>query len=225
MLQIETDFAAARDHMVDGQLRPNKITDPRLVRAMRQLPRERFVPERLASMAYVDEDVRLTGDRYLIEPLVLASLIQLARPRAGERALVVGAGSGYGAAVLAACGVVVTALESDPALLALARTALASVGASVTLVEGPLEAGQPGPWDIIMIEGAVPEIPSRIGQQLDPRGGRLVTVLGSGSGTGGGVLAEPVHLDADHVSLSAQPFFDCATPLLPQFKPAPAFSF
>ncbi len=118
------DFAAARDHMVDSQIRPNRIVDPRIIRAMRTLPRERFLPPELASQAYIDEDLPLPGGRTFMEPLVLARLIQLARVRNGERVLVVGAGAGYGAAVLAACGAAVTALESDAKLLDRARAVL-----------------------------------------------------------------------------------------------------
>src|SRR3954453_9482861 len=103
MQSLSLDYAAARDHMVDGQLRPNKVTDPRIVRAMGTLPRERFVPPHLATLAYTDEDLPLPGGRSFMEPVVLARLIQLARVRSLERALVVGAGAGYGAAVLAAC--------------------------------------------------------------------------------------------------------------------------
>ena len=105
------DFADARNRMVDSQVRPNKVTDPRVLSAMRELPRERFLPARLRPRAYVDEDVPLGGGRVLMEPLVIARLVQLAAPSAGERALVVGAGVGYGSAVLARCGVRVTALE------------------------------------------------------------------------------------------------------------------
>jgi protein-L-isoaspartate(D-aspartate) O-methyltransferase len=97
-------FADARANMVDSQVRPNKVTDPRILHAMRTLPRERFLPPALASLAYADEDVPLGNGRVLMEPMVLARLLQIAAPMPGEVALVVGAGTGYGAAVLAACG-------------------------------------------------------------------------------------------------------------------------
>src|SRR6476619_4897977 len=106
-------FADARNHMVDRQIRPTKVTDPRIIAAMRRLPRERFLPPRLASLAYADEDVPLGEGRVLIEPAVIARLVQLAAIATGERALVVAAGTGYGAALLAACGARVTALEDS----------------------------------------------------------------------------------------------------------------
>ena len=237
------DFTTARQLMVDGQLRPTKVNDPRVLEAMRRLPRERFLPPAAASLAYIDEDVPLPGGRALMEPLVLARLIQLAAPRAGERALVIGAGTGYGAAVLAATGASVVALEEDKTLLALARGALAALAPSVVLAEGPLAAGWPSgaPWDLIFIEGAVPAVPAAIAEQLRAEAGRLVTVLApSGlapSGLAPSGLAAPGSASAGHgigravlaertpAGLAMRPAFDCATPMLPAFRPAPSFVF
>jgi protein-L-isoaspartate(D-aspartate) O-methyltransferase len=215
-------FADARNHMVDSQIRPNKVTDPRILSSMRRLKRERFLPPNLAPLAYSDEDVPLGGGRYLMEPMVLARLIQLAAVMAGERVLVVGAGLGYGAAVLAACGARVVALEEDPALLALARTALIEAAPGVSLEAGKLEAGWPAgaPYDVILIEGAVHTIPPAIGGQLRAEGGRLVGVICGAGRTNQAVLAEPTP-----AGLRAQPVFDCATPPLPMLLPAPAFQF
>lgn len=234
------DFTAARNHMVDGQVRPNKVNDPRIIQAMRRLPRERFVPPHLAGLAYIDEDVPLGGGRFLMEPMVIARLVQLARVRAGERALVVGAGTGYGAALLAACGAAVTALEDDERLAAIARRALAETAPGVSLVAGPLAQGwaKAGPYDAVLIEGAVREIPDAIAQQVRTNG-RLVTVMCGGRGVSGGapgdaaggtcagVLAEPSRPSGQAGAvLRAQAEFDCATPLLPGLEPtAPVFRF
>jgi protein-L-isoaspartate(D-aspartate) O-methyltransferase len=222
---LTSDYAAARDRMVDGQIRPNKVIDPRLLRAMRTLPRELFLPAQLRSLAYIDEDLKLPGGRTFMEPMVLARLIQLARLRSGERVLVVGAGAGYGAAVMAACGAEVTALEEDEPLLTLAREVLPEVAPGVTLQAGPLTAGLPGPWDVILIEGAVQDIPQSIGAEVRPEGGRLVTVLAQAPGLGQGVLAEPIHPGAPNPVLRAQAHFDCATPFLPAFAKRPGFQF
>jgi protein-L-isoaspartate(D-aspartate) O-methyltransferase len=218
------DYAQARDHMVDSQVRPNKVIDPRIIRAMRSLPRERFLPPHLVSLAYADEDVPLPRGRALMEPMVIARLAQLARVRDGERVLVVGAGAGYGAALLAACGGQVTALEDDEALLAIARAVLPSLAPGVCIQAGPPPDGLPtgAPWDVVMIEGAVRAIPPALGAQVRPDGGRLVTVLAERAGAGHGVLAE--HSGAGGV-LRAQPVFDCATPLLPAFAARPTFQF
>lgn len=225
------DYAAARDHMVDSQVRPNKVIDPRIIRAMRQLPRERFVPPALAARAHADEDVPLPGGRALMEPMVIARLVQLLRVVPGESVLVLAAGPGYGSALLDACGARVTALEDDPALLALARAVLPAVAPGVTLVEGPVVAGWPAgaPYDAILIEGAVPAIPDALAGLLRPGTGRIAAVLMKRGrmppgALGQGVLAGTVHVGAE-TRLRAQAFFDCATPLLPQFVPAPAFTF
>jgi protein-L-isoaspartate(D-aspartate) O-methyltransferase len=216
------DFSDARTRMVDSQIRPNKVSDPRILASMRRLRRERFLPPALAARAYSDEDVPLGDGRVLTEPMVIARLVQLAAPMPGETALVVAAGSGYGAAVLADCGVHVFALEEDPALLALARSALAAEAPGVALVAGKLAAGWPdrAPYDLILIEGAVREIPPAIAMQLRPVTGRLVTVRRTETHIAQAVLAE-----AGAAGLRAQPAFDCATPLLTALLPAPRFVF
>ena len=218
--------AAARNQMVDGQVRPNKVYDPCLLAAMRRLPRERFLPPGLAARAYTDEPVDLGGGRCLIAPMVIARMVESAAIRADQRVLVIAAGSGYGAALLAACGARVTALEDDPALLALARTALAENAPDVTLVEGPLAAGHPeaAPYDLIFIEGAVEQVPETLVPQTAPMG-RLIAIRArpgpSGAVRGGqAVMGEPV---AGHWSL--QPLFDCAAPLLPALRRTAGFVF
>jgi protein-L-isoaspartate(D-aspartate) O-methyltransferase len=219
----EHDTVAARNLMVDGQIRPNKVADRRILNAMRTLPRERFLPPGLAHLAYVDEDVPLSGGRVLTEPLVTARLAQLATPRSGERALVVAAGTGYLAALLAACGCEVTALEEDEKLIAIARVALAATAPSVKIVAGKLAEGWPSaaPYDVILIDGAVEQIPPALAAQLRTPGGRLVGVLANGVGPGHAVLAEA----SEGGRLRAQPEFDCAIPVLPAFRPTPTFQF
>ncbi len=217
------DYALARNLMVDGQLRPTRVNDARLLEIMRTLPREAYLPPALAALAYIDDDVKLGGGRVLLKPLVIARLVQLARPRAGEAALVVGSGAGYGAAILAACGVHVTALEEDPALLALAHAAPAAPESpgSVTLVEGKLAEGHAAgaPYDFVLIEGAVREIPDVIGRQVGEHG-RLVAIICPPGGSGVAVLAEP-----SIGGLRAHAQFDASAPLLPGLLPAPGFSF
>lgn len=215
-------FAEARNRMVDSQIRPNRVTDPRILGAMRRLPRERFLPPNLAPLAYADQDVPLGNGRVLMQPMAIARLLQIAAPAQGENALVVASGVGYGAALVAACGARVTALEEDPALLAIARHALTEVAPEVSLVAGALSAGWPAaaPYDVILLEGAVQTIPPALAQQLRNNGGRLVTVVCTSGRTSQAVLAEPTG-----AGLRAQPMFDCATPPLPSLLPAPAFAF
>jgi protein-L-isoaspartate(D-aspartate) O-methyltransferase len=215
-------FADARNRMVDSQIRPNKVTDPRILAAMRDLPRERFLAARLASLAYADEDAPLGEGRVLIAPTVIARLVQLTAITAGERALVVAAGTGYGSALLAACGARVTALEEAAPLQAVARSVLAELAPSVNLVAGPLAAGWPpgAPYDVILIEGAVRDIPPAISEQLHRQTGRLVAVLTGSAGVGQAVLAE-----ATAAGLRPQPMFDCATAPIPSLLPSPGFVF
>lgn len=212
-------LVAARQHMVDSQLRPNKVTDPALLAVMRTLPREDFLPVDRRHLAYGDDDVALLAGRVLAAPMTTAKLLQLAAPRAGERALVIGAGPGYSSAILSALGLDVTAVEQDPTLLGLARAGLAATGHAVRLVQGPLAEGwaAAGPYDLVLIEGAAPAVPPAVAAQV---GGRLVGVIMPPHGSGRAVLAEPVP-----GGLSMQPAFDCATALLPSLLPAPSFVF
>ena len=215
-------YAEARANMVDSQVRPNKVTDPRIISAMRRIKRESFLPPELRHLAYVDADVPLANGRVLISPMVIARLIQVAQPMLGERALVVAAGAGYGASVLAACDTTVTALEEDPALIALARAAMPAAAPNASLVNGKLNEGWPAgaPWDIVIIEGAVHDIPAAIAAQVRQHTGRLVTVLVGGGRVGQAVLAE-----ASTSGLCAHPVFDCNTTPIPAFLPAPRFVF
>ena len=222
MDSAEPAFSEARNNMVDSQVRPNKVTDPRILAAMRTIPRERFLPPAMAALAYADQDVPLGNGRVLLAPMLLAKLIQLIAPVAGERALVVASGVGYGAAVLAACGVRVIALEQDEALLAAARTALAAASPGVNLVAGALAGGWPAeaPYDIVFIEGAVASVPAAIAAQLRQEAGRLVTVIRDTAGPGQAVRGE-----ATQAGLQLRPEFDCATPPIPALLPASAFTF
>ncbi len=218
-----TDFALARRNMVESQLRPNRVTNAALLAAIGELPRERFLPEALRSVAYADDDVPLGGGRYLMEPMVLARLIQTLQPQADDRALVVGAGRGYGAALLARLVKAVTAVESDPALTAAAEQIAKDIGLDgIQWVAGKLEQGAPGsaPYDVILIEGAVRQIPQAIFDQL-AEGGRLAVTV---SGAPGAMGVAQLFVKDGGVT-SGRPLFDAGTPLLPGFAPPPRFTF
>jgi protein-L-isoaspartate(D-aspartate) O-methyltransferase len=162
------DFAAARRAMIENQLRPQGVTDQRVLSAMGSVPRERFVADEARPLAYVDRSLALGGGRFVPAPAVLGQLLTQLMPQPGERALVVGAGTGYSAAVLAEIGLAVTALEQDSGLAARAR----ELGLNV--VEGPLAAGHKrgAPYDLMLIDGAVEHVPDALVQQLAD-GGRL----------------------------------------------------
>lgn len=215
-------FADARNHMVDSQIRPNRVTDPRILSAMRHLPRERFLPASVGALAYADENVPLGNGRFMLEPMVLARLLQAAQLRDNERVLVIGAGTGYGAALLAACGCRVTALEDDASLAWIARSVLPAEAPGVTVVSGPLAAGWPAqaPYDLILIEGAVPAIPPALAAQTHRETGRILGAI-----CAEGRITQAVIAEATAAGLAVSPLFDCATPPLPSLRKAPVFAF
>lgn len=214
------DFALLRRNMIEGQMRPNRVTEPALVEALSRIPRESFVPEGLKANAYVDEDLPLGDGRFLTEPLVLARLIQAAGPGPGATVLDIGGATGYGAAVLAELGVRVVALEESETLARQARAVLGARAGSVDIVVGPLRAGWPGgaPYDAIIIEGGVVEVPPGLVDQL-AEGGSLAAVL-MGEGTG-----RLVRLTKQDGAVSRVDLHDAAVPLLAAFQPAPTFVF
>lgn len=215
-------FDEARKCMVDSQIRPNRVTDPRILSAMRRLPREAFLPTSLASLAYADEDVPLGNGRFMMEPMVFARLLQAAKLQENEKVLVIGAGVGYGAAVLAACGCKVTALEEDASLLALAGATLPAMASGVTLVSGPLADGWPdlAPFDLILLEGAVEVIPPALAAQVHPQTGRILAAL-----CAPGRITQAVIGEATAFGLGVTCLFDCGTPPIPSLRKAPVFAF
>src|SRR5256712_6757583 len=176
------DFAAARRMTVDGQVRTSDVSDLRIIAAMLELPRERFVPESKAALAYLDADVPVTEAqagkpaRRLLKPMVLAKLVQAAAVEAGDHVLDVGCASGYSSALLARLARSVIALEEEETLVRLTRENLKAVGAdNVTVVTGPLTQGWQGgaPYDVIVLNRATEIAPHGLTRQLKA-GGRLV---------------------------------------------------
>lgn len=215
------DFAAARYKMVQNQLRTNRVTDPLIIAAMSELPRERFLTESMRGIAYVDEDIALGGGRFLVEPLACALLLQAAAIDADDVVLDVGCGPGYLAAIAARMASVVVALESDEALAAQATATLAGLDLNTaTVVTGPLRDGwaEQAPYDVIVFGGAVAKVPARFFEQLAD-GGRLMAVV-TEDGVGRGTL----FLRCGD-SISVRPLFDSAVPMLPEFAPQPVFRF
>ena len=166
------DFSLARRTMVDNQLRPQGVTDRGVLAAMAKIERERFVPESARALAYFDRSVRIGEGRYLMPPAALGRLLTEVEPRFGERALVVGSGSGYSAAVLQEAGLDVVALESDQSLATQAEAA------GVETVVGALADGwsRSAPYNLILLEGAVEEVPAALARQLAP-GGRIAAAI------------------------------------------------
>ena len=174
--------ALRRDTMVDTQLRPNEVTDGRLLEAMRSVPRELFVPAALRGLAYMDESIEVFPSidgapaRYLLAPMVLARLVQLAAVEPEDNVLDVGCATGYSTAVLASLARNVTGLEPEPELAKAARRTLRDLGIdNAEIVKGALNDGHKkrGPYDAIVLNGSVPEPPQTLLDQLK-EGGRLV---------------------------------------------------
>ncbi|MCG8545986.1 MAG: protein-L-isoaspartate O-methyltransferase [Alphaproteobacteria bacterium] len=216
------DFAAARRNMVESQLRTNRITEDSLLSAMGAIPREHFVPDRLADIAYVDEDLEIGEGRYLMEPMVLGRLLQAATPGEDDAALAIGCGTGYSAAVMShVCGAVL-ALECDAALAAKATANFARLGAdNVVAVEGPLDHGWPdqAPYNIIVFDGGIAEVPPAILDQL-AEGGRLLAVIAEENDVGRATLFHKLG-----GSVSRRILFDAVVPILPGFAKAAGFVF
>ena len=218
-----TDFALARRNMVEGQLRPNRVTSVPLLEAIGALPREQFLADALRSVAYADDDVPVGGGRFLMEPMVLARMIQALQPNDGQGALVVASGCGYGAALLGRLVKSVVALESDVGLAQAADRTIKSLGlANVRQMAGKAEDGAAGagPFDLILVEGAVRLIPQALLDQL-AENGRLAAVVAGPPGTLG---VATLVLKEDGVT-SSRPLFEAGTPALPGFAPAPRFTF
>lgn len=176
-MERQPDFAAMRTAMVASQLRTNAVSDARVIAAMASVPRERFVRTDMAPFAYRDSLVSLGGGRSLNLPIATGRLLTEARLLPSDRVLLIGAATGYTAAVLAELVATVIAVESDHALVAIARDALGADD-RITIIEGPLEAGHPegAPYDLIVIDGAVERVPDALVSQVRP-GGRVVAGL------------------------------------------------
>jgi protein-L-isoaspartate(D-aspartate) O-methyltransferase len=211
---------AAREAMIDSQLKPCGVVSPRTVTAFFQVAREDFVPTARRGVAYVDAAHPLGGGREMMAPLSLGLLVEHAHVLPGERVLIVGAGTGYSAAILSELGASVTALESDTSLVAAARTALAG-RTNVELVEGPLAAGfaANAPYALILIDGAVEQLPPDLIAQL-AEGGRLFAIS---HGSDGVSRAAKGLKRAGIVPL--EPFGEAAAALLPPFRRSPTFRF
>lgn len=229
-----TGYEAQRMAMVESQIRPNEVTDTRLLAAMRDLPRERFVPGALQGLAYMDEEIEVLrareggAARFLLSPMVQARLIQLAGVEPQDTVLDLGCATGYSTAILARLAARVVGVEPEPGLAQAARDNLKALGAAhVEIVAGSLTeppAGEGpgyGPYDVIVVEGSVPEVPEGLLAQLKD-GGRLVAVLTRAPNMRQGKAYLFVRVDGEARGVAQ---FDAGASPLPGFAPAPAFTF
>lgn len=216
-----TEASVARQHMISGQIRPNRVTDERVIDAFATVPREAFLPKALKGVAYLDEDLPIKPGRYLMEPMVMARLVQAAGILNSDVVLDVGCTTGYSSAILAKLAATVVALEEDGELAKMAAENLARVEIdNVAVIEGSLTGGAPkhGPYQVIFLGGAASELPAELIDQLD-EGGRLVFVRQENNVGHGHIITKTGGL------VGRRDLFDAGTPLLPGFGKKPAFSF
>lgn len=215
------DFELAREMMIDGQLKPNQVNDPRVLDAFRAVPRELFVPAALKGVAYIDEDMEVAPGRYLLEPMVLARMIQAANPGPRDVALDIACGTGYSAALLAQLAGAVVAVEEDQELVDRATGTLLDLRYdSVVVVKSPLTQGwaEQAPYDVIVINGMVEDVPQALLDQLNENG-RLVAVENM-RGVGKAML----YIKEGGI-IGRRELFDAASPLLPGFVKPRGFVF
>jgi len=218
-----TDFATLRRHMVDGQVRPADVTDIRILTAMLAIPRERFVPAKAQALAYLDQDLGLeaagAAARRLMKPMVLSKLIQALGIESTDRVLIVGAATGYSAAIIARMAAEVVALEQDAGLAEIAKSALAD-DRNAQVITGTLADGYAAaaPYDAILVEGAVEELPEAFCAQLK-EGGLLACVQGTSPASSAMLYCR----SGDE--LGGRRIFDAAASLLPGFAKPRVFAF
>lgn len=224
MSAMSTDYAAQRTNMVESQLRPNQITDEAVLTAMEELPREIFVPAALADVSYIDEDLTIAPGRTMLEPMVQARLAQSAGIKPGDKVLEIACGTGYGTALLAKLGAKVTAIDIDSTLLATAAASLRRLNLTAELMAAPLERGYPehGAYDVIIVCGAVANVPESWGKQL-AEGGRLLVVVRADNGVAQNGVAQLLRKTAG--ALTRENLFTAQTPYLPGFAPQQRFTF
>lgn len=220
-----SDFTALRRTMVDCQVRPSDVTDLRIIDAMLAVPREQFVPASKRAIAYLDMDIDVAADgqakRCLIQPAVLAKMLQAAAITETDRVLVVGCATGYSAAVVSHLAAEVFATEPDPSLAAAAKTNLAAVGfANVTVTAAAPADGDRAhaPYDVIVMDGATEIEPEELYGQLK-MGGRLVGVFATSRPPRATLVT---HSPSD---FGSRVLFDASAPVLTGLERRPAFVF
>ncbi|MGZ5937350.1 MAG: protein-L-isoaspartate O-methyltransferase family protein [Rhizomicrobium sp.] len=216
-----SDYAVQRFNMVETQVRPNDVTDPRIHAAMNAVARERFVPTAKRAIAYADLPVEVAQGRYLPDPRTFAKLLQLAAIHATDNVLDVACATGYSTVVIARLAKSVTALEQDADLVRIASEMVPTSGASnATVVQGGLTEGckQKAPYDVIFINGAVETVPDSLLNQL-AEGGRLVAIVRDGMQGRAQIFVR------EKGRLGSREDFDSGTPLLAGFRKVVGFVF
>lgn len=214
------DYQERRTMMVDTQVRPNDVAKYNVIAAMLEIPREEFVPDSRRDVAYVGENIEIARGRVLLEPRTIAKMIDTLDLQPTELVLNLAAGYGYAAAVLGRLAQAVVAVEEDAEMAAEATRRLAGIGAdNVAVVQGPLAAGHKAeaPYDAILIEGGIEELPGPLAAQL-AEGGRIIALFDD---QGVGVVRSGVKLDG---AITWRYAFNAAAPVLAGFRRAREFT-
>ncbi len=226
--QTPPDYSAARLNMVESQLRTNKVTDTRILDRMSDLPRELFAPPLFAGVAYKDQDLQVGPTRYLMEPMVLARMLQEAMIRPTEKVLDVAPASGYSTAVISSLAKHVVGVESDPTLITSGIKNITMLGLTNAEMQlGPVRDGwmDQAPYNVILINGSVDIVPEGLFTQL-AEGGRLLAVM-RGYGPGHFHIGEARLYEKIHGAISQRALFDANIKPLPLqgFQETPKFTF
>lgn len=221
---LAVDFAAVRRSMVDGQLRPNKITDERILTAMENLPRELFVPAAAAALAYIDEDVAVAPGRFLMEPMILGRLVQELGIRPTDRVLEIGCNTGYGTLLLSLLAKEIWALDYDAGMISTVEQNAKILGRSIKTTCSPLAQGLPdqAPFAAIFVHGAVAQVPDAWGAQL-AEDGRMAVVVTEGNAAA--LVGKARLYRKTGGRLAFKTLFDVNVNFLPGFEPKPQFNF
>lgn len=214
------DFAARRITMVDTQVRPSDVTKFPIIDAMLSVPREDYVPATKREAAYMGEHITLDGDRVLLDPRSLAKMLEAADIQPNEIVLDLGCGLGYSSAVIAHLADFVVAVEADETMAADAQTTLSEQGAdNVAVICGPLTDGNAknGPYDVIMIHGAIEAVPDNLVDQLND-GGRICAIFANGML---GTVKIGYKIEG---KINWKPSFDAGAPLIKGFEKPVQFS-
>ena len=216
------DYTAMRQNMVDGQILPNQVKHKALIGALADTPREAFVEEDKKGYVYSDRHIELGAERFLIGARVFAGLVEGLSPSAEDVALDVGCGTGYGTAILSKLCAMVVGIEEDSELVGKASALLTELEIdNAVAVQGPLGGGysREAPYNVILVEGALPQVPQKIVEQL-ANGGRMAVVVNRGRG-----LYEATLITRVRDSFGSRVLFNSEVPSLPGFSAAPVFTF
>ncbi|MBL4612170.1 MAG: protein-L-isoaspartate O-methyltransferase [Emcibacter sp.] len=216
-----SDIASARQHMIDGQLRPNEVNDEIIIAAITSVSREKFVPKKLGGVAYHDNDIQVAPGRSLMGPMIFARLVTAADVKKTDLVLDIGCATGYSSAVLGHLAEAVVALEEDASLAEKATNVLAVESCdNVAVVTGPLVEGlaAQGPYDLIFINGMIDQIPTTLTDQI-AEGGRLICVLNENG------IGKATYVTCENGIIGKRVLHDAQIPVFESFARKTKFTF